>query len=96
MGKKRLLFGLAVVVLCCFCLVGCGKSELDKYSSKISELREYLYSAANDDYRVTAISGVREDPYELNGLSCTKREFTVITVTPKTFAPNKTYKYTCL
>lgn len=97
MGKKGFFcffILIATAALCCFGLTGCSKSELDKYSSKVSELREYLYAGENDDYKVTAISGVREEPYELNGISCAKRNFTVITVTPKSFAPNKTYKYT--
>lgn len=92
---------IAVKILCaaliaaavCACLCGCGKTNLEKYSSSISELRENLYAAENAEYKVTAISGMREDPYELDGASKGKREFTVITITPANFDAGANYRY---
>lgn len=83
----------AVVAFCCALVCGCGESKLSKYDDNISELRERIFAAEDTDYKITAISGRREDPYEMNGVSGQKRDFTVITVTPTTFSPDKNYRY---
>lgn len=84
---------ILMCALCALCFFGCGKSNLEKYGNNISELRERLFAAENADYKITAISGRREDPYELDGVSVSKRDFTVITVTPAVFEANKIYRY---
>lgn len=86
-----LVFAFAVVSFALLC--GCGESELQKYDDSISELREKIFSAEDPDYKITAISGRREEPYEMNGVSGQKRDFTVITVTPAAFSPDKNYRY---
>ena len=80
-------------VLCCTVLFGCGGSVLEKYTDSISELRDKVFCAESASYKIAAISGHREDPYEMNGVSGAKRAFTVITVTPTAFAPDKAYRY---
>lgn len=90
---RKKFFVLIVGAALCAALCGCGNSNLHKYENNISELREYLFAAENADYKITAISGVRENPYVLDGVSQQKQDFTVITVTPTVFAPEKTYRY---
>lgn len=96
MKRKFSIAAIISAILMCAVLgmSGCGKTQLSKYGENISELREHLFAAESAEYKITAISGVREDPYELNGVSGAKRDFTVITVTPAVFAPDKTYRYT--
>lgn len=94
---KKLFWGRAcgamAAILLSVCLCACGRSDLEKYGDKISELREHLFSAACAECSVTAIAGKREDPYRMDGVSGDKRDFTVITVTPTAFASDKTYRY---
>ncbi len=94
--KKSFCVKLCVLlasVLFVAMLSGCGNSNLEKYADDISELRENLFAAENADYKITAISGKREDPYEMDGVSAGKRDFTVITVTPAVFSAAKSYRY---
>ncbi len=90
---RRLISMSVMLLTVTLLLFGCGKSNLEKYEASISELREYLFAAENTDYKITAISGVRENPYEMNGICAARQDFTVITVTPASFAPDATYRY---
>ena len=83
------LFVLAVVFTC----TACAKGNIEKYSGSIAELRERLYAADGDGFKVRAIAGVRENPYEIDGVVGEKREFTVITVTPEVYRPDISYRY---
>lgn len=93
--RKKLFNSLivAITVFTALTITACGKGNLDKYSKNIAELRERLYAAEDADYKVRAISGVREDPYEIDGVVAGKREFTVITVTPSDYRPDVNYRY---
>ena len=86
-------FSLCAAVCAFMLLTGCGGGNLDKYYENISELRDCLFAAENADYKVSAISGKREEPYAIDGVSGNKRDFTVITVTPASFESNLTYRY---
>ncbi len=93
-GKRLCLFlAIAALLICYGAVSACGGSNLHKYADSISELREHLFAAETADYKITAISGTREDPYVLDGASNGKRDFTVLTVTPAAFAADKTYRY---
>ncbi len=74
-------------------LCGCGSSQLEKNMNNVSELRNRLFAAESADYKLTAISGVREEPYSLDGVSSNKRDFTVLTVTPTVFSAAQSYRY---
>lgn len=92
MKTKRavaIIFAVCMAVALC----GCTKSNLEKYSENISELREHIFAAESAEYKVTAISGMREEPYEMNGVSAGSRDFTVVTVTPADFKADKSYRY---
>lgn len=90
---KRAVCALCAAVCAFMLLTGCGGGNLDKYYENISELRDCLFAAENADYKVSAISGKREEPYAIDGASGNKRDFTVITVTPASFESNLTYRY---
>lgn len=93
-GKKlRICVVFAALLLVVQAVCGCGGSNLNKYAENISELRDRLFAAESAEYKVSAISGTREDPYVLDGESKSKRAFTVLTVTPAHFASDKTYRY---
>ncbi len=88
--KKVVVSVITLLVLSTF--IGC-KSQLDKNMQNVSEYRDTLYLASGNNFSVQVISGIKETPYEINGISEDKRNFTVITVTPKDFISGGTYRY---
>lgn len=79
---------LAVMFFACAC-----KSTVQKYDAKISELRSGVYAAESAQAKITAITGRRETPYILNGVSEAKEAYTVVTMVPAAFISGATYKY---
>lgn len=89
--RKRACVGFILVA--CLLLCGCGGGNLKKYEANISEIREHLFAAASAEYTVSAVAGVREDPYETDGKSGAKRAFTVVTVIPASYPAGQTLRY---
>lgn len=90
---KKVVMMMIAAIFVALLFTGCGEGNLEKYADRISELRENLFAAENAEYKVTAISGRREDPYELDGVSRGKCDFTVVTVTPVSFSAAEHYRY---
>lgn len=59
----------------------------------VSERRSAYYSASDGEMTVTAVSGVREDPYTLDGSVGGLKPFTLITVVPTKFDVDAVYTY---
>ena len=78
--KKRIL--VFVLVVCTLFVTACS-SSFGKYEKKISELRNYVYEGSCDNFSVTAVSGEREQPFEINGEAGERVDFSVITVKPQ-------------
>ena len=78
---KKKIYGVICIILAtataaiCF---GC-KSALQKREAELSELRDELMVAKTDRATVTLCSGIREDPFEIDGRSGNKTDFTVLT-----------------
>lgn len=78
---KKKIYGVICIILAaataaiCF---GC-KSALQKREAELSELRDELMVAKTDRATVTLCSGIREDPFEIDGKSGNKTDFTVLT-----------------
>ena len=88
--KKRIV--LIITVILAITLCACS-SPLDKYADKISELRTGVYEGSNELYDATAVTGVREDPFLIDGKSGKTIKFTVVTVRPKVFDPTAKYTF---
>ncbi len=74
-----------VTVLLC----SCGTDEFDN----ISERRSGYYVGEADGYSVTAVSGVREDPYTADGKAGKLKAYTLITLTPSDFDIDAVYTF---
>ena len=78
--KKKIL-GMACLIMAisavAFCF-GC-KSPLEKREAELSELRDELMVAKTERMTVTLCSGTRENPFEIDGKSGDKTDFTVLT-----------------
>lgn len=59
---------------------GCDSDLYKIVNEAVSEVRYNLYEADNEEISVKFTSGFREDPYVINGVSNSKKEFGVITV----------------
>ena len=81
------------ILVACLLLCGCGGGNLKKYEANISEIRDRLFAAESTAYTVSAVAGVREDPYETDGHSGAKKAFTVVTVVPADYPTGQTLRY---
>lgn len=88
---RFIAFLISIAAICCL-MSGCD-SVTEKYYDNISEIRDNLYEGKSDTLSVTAVSGVREQPFAVDLTVNPKVDFTVITVTPAQFIPNRIYNY---
>lgn len=89
--KKVFSLILSVCFMCLF-LSACTQ-KIDKYGAYISELRTNVYTAKSDNFKVSAITGKRENPYNLDGNCSGTQEFTVLTIEPAQYIASKRYTY---
>lgn len=98
MKKKKVLFGaifsgaLAVAVAVGIVLSGCGKSTLARTKENMSEWTSVYYYGECENFSASLSSGVREDPYLLNGKSEKKVDFSLLSVTLKEATSDKLIK----
>lgn len=92
MKFRKFMFAVAVCVFAFFLLCAC-KTDMEKYGSDVSELRRNVYEGASESMSVTAITGIREDPYVIDGHCAGVKEFTVIKIVPKEFIAGKAYTF---
>lgn len=75
-----------------FSAAGC-KSALAKREPNLSELRDELMKAEGERMSAELISGVREQPFVIDGAPGEKCDFTVITVSPNGFSETAEFDY---
>ena len=90
------LFAVITALLAVFASVACGKKDYCGLGAYLSELRTDYMVAECALGRVDVATGMRETPYEIDGVSREKESYTVITLTPASFTPNKVYRYTAV
>lgn len=69
----------AIIILCC--ITGCSTKLEKLITDNISEIREYVLFAKNEDVSVSFMCGERESDYKMNGVTSELIPFGVITVT---------------
>ncbi len=75
---------ILIILLILFSLTTTAcQSPLSKYAPYVSELRDEVMVGECEAFTVTLISGERENPFEVNGTTGEKTNFTVVTLTPK-------------
>lgn len=98
--KKILKIGAIVltVALAAIAMSACSASEIDKeIRSNISEIRSNMYVSKSDNAEITLITGERENPYKVDGISHDMEEYSILTVKPAAGAAENlpfTYKIT--
>lgn len=88
--KKLCLLFAAVMTVVTVMLFSCGTDPMDR----VSERRSGYFSATEGNYTVTAVSGVREDPYVSDGKVGSVKPYTLVTLVPKDFDIDAVYTYT--
>lgn len=89
---KYLLPALAVVVVL-FLFSGCDQG-VGALKKQVSDMRYDYYEGETASWYFSFSSGLREDPYVLDGLSKPKVEFGIVTVSPKKGTVYKGLSYT--
>ena len=83
MKKTIRVVALTLAVLSVFSLFTACKAKEDAYERIVSEYRSEVYTGENDKYSIETVSGYRENPFEIDGKSGSKVDYTLIIVTPK-------------
>lgn len=78
--KKIFIISLIFCFSCLIFVAGCTNNLYLSVQEKLSEVRYNLFTGGNDEINVKFTSGFREDPYILDGISQSKKEFGIITV----------------
>ncbi len=78
MKKLCMAFAAIMAAATIILLGGCGVRE----PKNLSERRSGYFTSTDGKYAVTAISGVREDPYESDGTAQPLKPYTLITLAP--------------
>lgn len=78
---KKKLFIVCIFAFAAMLICGCD-SLIEKRASIISELRDVAMCASGKLWSVELISGTREEPFDIDGVSEEKTDFTVVTLTP--------------
>ncbi|MBD5132752.1 MAG: hypothetical protein HDT28_09260 [Clostridiales bacterium] len=89
MRKIPFIFAAIMTVVTVLFLCSCGVSGM----KNVSERRSGYFTATADGCTVTAVSGVREDPYALDGATNELVPYTLITLVPSSFDVDAVYTY---
>jgi hypothetical protein len=91
--KKRIFLIGFIVVFSLAVFAACMPSGV-KQNPRLSELRDNILVGEAGGYRVVAVTGMRENPFAIDGISQKEKvNFTVITVTPVTYLPGIEYEF---
>ncbi len=91
--KLTTVVALLAMCMCLLAISGCG-NVLEKYIDYVSELRENIYVASDDDYDIEIITGTREEEFIMDGYCGNIVDYTLVTIEPKNMEDNYNYAVT--
>lgn len=74
------IFAILSLLLVSFFTFGCDNNLIEIVNGEVSEVRYNLFEIKNEQLSVFFTSGFREEPYVIDGVSNSKKEFGVITI----------------
>lgn len=77
--KKTILFSF--IACLSFAFIGCGASLETQIKANLSDVRYCVFTGKNQNISISLICGMRENPYNYDGVSNKKCEFGIITMT---------------
>ncbi len=72
-------------------LSGCSHGL--RSNKNVSEYRDNVYTGSSANFDAEAVTGFREMPFVIDGVSGEKSDFFLVTIKPKNFDPTKEYGY---
>ncbi len=91
--KKFVFFILFSLLLTSVFFFSACSNGLKKHGKQVSEYRDNVYVGSNSDFKLEAMSGYREAPFSIDGVSGDKVDFCLVTITPTNFDPTATHRY---
>lgn len=92
--KSKIIFSFLCSMVCAiFLFLGCGSDLMTDCEKRVSDIRENYFQGQTENYFVSFSSGMRESPYELDGICNEKVEFGVVTIVPKKTEEQKGLTY---
>lgn len=88
---KRSIFVVMSLILSAVMLTACS-GGLSR-NKNVSEYRDNIFVGSSEHFTVEAMTGFREAPFEIDGISGDKCDFCLVTVKPKDFDPTAEYTY---
>jgi len=97
LARKIMLVGLlaTIFVAVSMLLVGCGGKKLNEIAkNSISELHLNYFSGKTQNYSLAMWSGLREEPYSLDGVKGELVQFCVLSIVPANSSNAQAVEYT--
>lgn len=92
MKKLSIVFAGIMTALTVILLLACSNDGM----KNVSERRSEYFTATSDGLTVTAVSGVRETPFEADGVVGELKPYTLLTVVPDKFDVDAVYTYSAV
>jgi len=88
MQKRKIIKIASWVVVVCSLIAGwtlffACQPSIERLGHLVTELRDNIFVGESTNFKVNAITGRREDPFLMDGIVGTTRDFTLFTLTPK-------------
>lgn len=77
---KKFFYILGAVLFSACVFVSCQTSLLNKVNNNLSEISQTIFSGKSENFYATLTSGKREEPYNLDGISRKKVDFSVVSI----------------
>ncbi|MCH5163305.1 MAG: hypothetical protein J1G38_07480 [Clostridiales bacterium] len=88
--KLCMIFAAIMTAATVWVFLSCGADAMEN----VSERRSGFFSASDDAFTITVVSGVREKTYEADGKAGELKPYTLVTVAPKEFDVDAIYTFT--
>lgn len=92
MKKLSVVFAGIMTALTVILLLACSNDGM----KNVSERRSEYFTATGDGLTVTAVSGVRETPFEADGVVGELKPYTLLTVVPDSFDVDAVFTYSAV
>lgn len=79
MKKHIAIFSLSALLVC-LCFSGCGAREPERSAARLADYRPVFLEGSSGGVSAAVYSGVREDPYSLDGECGEKKDYAVVTL----------------
>ncbi len=80
--KFRYLFSILPIFMITFLFTGCGTTIEDLAKNNIAEMHNHYFIGSTENFQISLWSGVREEPFEPDGIRGQMLDFCILSVVP--------------